>query len=189
MIRKKLKKLNLGCDFDYKEGWTNLDFHKNLKCDVVHDMNKFPYPFKDGEFDYVLAKHVIEHLDNIPKVMNELWRITKSRGIIEIHVPYYKSFNAFRDVTHRQFFTWDSFSSFTSKNSSKEGRVGYIPNLFEYADRKLFWGTTQKALFRPVCTLMNSIVNANPEFVERRMPFFFEIINPEALMVKLRVRK
>jgi SAM-dependent methyltransferase len=182
----KKQKLNLGCDFDYKKGWINLDFHKGI-ADVVHNLNKFPYPFKDNQFDYVLAKHVIEHLDDIPKVMKEIHRISKPDAIIKIVVPYFNNFNAFRDVTHKQFFTWDSFSTFTGNPSSREkNRVGYVPVIFEYRKRKLIWGSSQNKIFNLFCKIMDFFVNLNPDFMERRFPFFITI---EALDLELVVKK
>jgi SAM-dependent methyltransferase len=181
------KKLNLGCDFDYKEGWINLDFHTNLKADVIHDLNNFPWPFKDNTFKFILANHVIEHLREIPKVMNELWRISKPGAIIKIVVPYFNNFNSFRDVTHINFFTWDTFSPFTGTTSAREKRkVGYLEDLFKYKSRKLIWGVTEKKILKPICLFMNWLVNVNPDFVERRIPF---LITTEALEVKLIVKK
>lgn len=31
-----MKKLNMGCGIDYKEGFMNLDFHSHVKIDVEH---------------------------------------------------------------------------------------------------------------------------------------------------------
>ena len=182
-----MKRLNLGCDRDYREGWINLDCHRNLKADVIHDLNKFPWPFKDNEFDFVLACHVLEHLYDIPKVMKEIHRITKKYGIIEIYVPYFNSFNAFRDCTHVRFFTWDTLSPFCGFVSSREAKsVGYLPSLFSYKKRELCWAFSSKKLGKIICSIMNSIINLNPEFMERRFPW---LITSEALHVILKVNK
>jgi len=55
-----MKKLNLGCGEDYKEGYINLDILDNEFVDVIHDLNKFPYPFKDDEFGEIYIHHVLE---------------------------------------------------------------------------------------------------------------------------------
>ncbi|MFM9840182.1 MAG: class I SAM-dependent methyltransferase [Cyclobacteriaceae bacterium] len=39
-------------------------------------------PFKDNEFDYVIANHVLEHVDHPDKFLNELARVGK-RGYVE----------------------------------------------------------------------------------------------------------
>lgn len=182
-----MKKLNLGCDSDYKEGWVNLDFHKSLKCDVLHDLNEFPYPFEDNQFDYIYMNHVLEHVRDVHRCINELYRISKNNAIIEINVPYFNSFNAFRDVTHYSFFTWDSLSPFCGF-VSKEGKyeVGYLDKLFKYKERKLTFAVSQKFGIRHFCKLMTFLVNLNPYFMEKYFPW---IIPSEELRIKLEVVK
>jgi ubiquinone/menaquinone biosynthesis C-methylase UbiE len=183
----KLKKLNLGCDRDYREGWTNLDFHTNLKCDIVHNLNDFPWPFKDNEFSEIYLGHVLEHLKDIPRVMNELQRISEKNGRIFIVTPYFNSFNAFRDVTHISFFTWDSLSPFCGFVSSRERKnVGYLPRLFKYNKRELEWANSNKYLIKQFCNFMNWLVNLSPDFVERRIPWWITI---EAIKIDLCVLK
>jgi len=84
-----MKILNLGCGSNKLKSEGNevigVDFDKNVSPDVVWNLNKFPYPFKDSEFDEVVANHSIEHLDYSVKdpddVLKELWRITKASGL------------------------------------------------------------------------------------------------------------
>ena len=76
-----MNKLNLGCGQDIRKGYVNLDFLKLRGVDVVHDLNKFPYPFDDDEFDEIYTSHVLEHLDNLPKAMKELKRICRNGGL------------------------------------------------------------------------------------------------------------
>ena len=42
-----MTKINLGCGHDYKDGWVNVDFYDDSKCDVVHDLEEFPWPWED----------------------------------------------------------------------------------------------------------------------------------------------
>ena len=63
------KKLNLGCGRDYKEGWVNLEntnkyISTKFKADIYHDLNKYPYPFKDDQFGLIVASHLVEHFDD-----------------------------------------------------------------------------------------------------------------------------
>ncbi len=92
-----MKKLNLGCGEDFKEGWVNVDFHSHVDIDVQHDLNSLPYPFPDGDFDHILASHVLEHLDRPFVVMRELHRILKPGGTLTVKVPHFS-----RGFTHAE---------------------------------------------------------------------------------------
>ncbi len=108
----KNKRLHLGCGTDIKEGFINLDSVKIPGVDIVHDLSKFPWPFKDNSFNYVLSISSLEHLDNLVNVIEEIHRICKNGAIIEIIVPHFESLGAFRDPTHKTFFSYYSFDYF-----------------------------------------------------------------------------
>jgi SAM-dependent methyltransferase len=107
-----MKKLDLGCGKRKLEGAVGIDISPDSDADVVHDLNRFPYPFPADEFDYVQADNVIEHLDDVVKVLDELHRITKNGAEIKVIVPFFRSHYAFIDPTHRHFFTVRSFDYF-----------------------------------------------------------------------------
>ena len=92
----------------------HLDTVKLPDVEVIHDLNSFPYPFKDNSFDKIIATHVLEHLADLPRVMEELWRILKPGGILKITVPHFSSHNAFCDPTHRRYFTFETFDYWDS---------------------------------------------------------------------------
>lgn len=106
-----MDKLNVGCGTDYKEGWINLDVVSLPTVDVVHDVNKTPYPFEDEQFKYILCKDVLEHVDYI-NVLKELHRILKQGGEIHIQVPHFSSINNYIDPTHINRYSVDTFSYF-----------------------------------------------------------------------------
>ena len=85
----EIKKLNLGCGEFKKEGYINLDRHPHLKPDVIHDLNEFPYPFPDNSFNLIEADHVIEHLEDPFRVIEELHRILEREGKLIIRVPHF----------------------------------------------------------------------------------------------------
>ncbi len=82
------KKLNLGCGKDYRQGWVNLDAVISVHPDVVHDISK-PLPFKDQNFDFVLAQDILEHFtkEEVVLVIGEIARILKVGGQLEVRVP------------------------------------------------------------------------------------------------------
>ena len=104
-----MKKLNLGCGTDIKKGYVNLDRAELEGVDVVHDLDKFPYPFKDNEFEEIYCKHVLEHVDDLLRVMEELTRISKPGARIQVIAPYFAGQGAYNDPTHKKFFTYKTF--------------------------------------------------------------------------------
>jgi len=108
-----MKKLNLGSGKDKREGFVNLDVVKMDGVDVVWDLNEYPYPFKDGEFDYIEARDILEHLDDLVSVMEELHRILKKGGELFIRVPDGRIPEAvWDDPTHKRGFTHRTFDYF-----------------------------------------------------------------------------
>lgn len=107
-----MKRLNFGCGKDIKKGYMNADIIRKNGIDASFDFNRFPYPLKTNTFDSVYSSNVIEHLDNIPRVMKELHRIIKPNGVIRIIVPYYNCYGAYNDVTHKHYFSHKAFEPF-----------------------------------------------------------------------------
>lgn len=105
-------KLNIGCGRKHLAGAVNLDVSADVGADVVHDLNRFPWPFEDGTFDEIYAYDVLEHVVDLPPVLEEIHRIAKPGGVLCVTVPHFSSANAFTDLTHRHFFGWRSFDPY-----------------------------------------------------------------------------
>lgn len=97
-----MKKLNLGCGEFKKKGYINLDYYSVSEPDIRHDLNRFPYPFEDNEFDLIEASHILEHLNDPFKVMKELHRISKNNALIIIRVPHFS--RGFTHPEHKRGF-------------------------------------------------------------------------------------
>ena len=84
------KVLDIGCGFTAHE-------KANVVCDV-QDLSNFykdknfvklndkKLPFRDKEFDFVIASHVIEHVEDVSFFIKELERVS-SKGYIELPTP------------------------------------------------------------------------------------------------------
>lgn len=115
------RKLNVGCGTDIRSGWINLDSTALPGVDVVHDIERLPWPFADAAFDVVLCQDVLEHTDYIP-IMRECWRIMKKDARLIIRVPHFTSKNNFSDPTHRRLFSINTFEFFCAAPAHAKAR-------------------------------------------------------------------
>ncbi len=113
-------KLNIGCGKDVKQGYVNVDYVKTPGVDLVLDIEKTPYPFKDNTFEEVVAFNILEHVRELVPVMEEIHRISRNGGVIKIKVPHYNQHLAYTDPTHVRFFSPETFNFFTSGKGSKK---------------------------------------------------------------------
>lgn len=74
--------LNLGCGEDATG--VGIDIHYNP--DIKHDLNG-GIPVEDGAADRILANHVLEHIDNPTKLLDECARVLAPGGELSIEVP------------------------------------------------------------------------------------------------------
>tara|TARA_Y100000034_G_C6874719_1_gene399846 strand:- start:343 stop:858 length:516 start_codon:yes stop_codon:yes gene_type:complete len=171
-----MKKLNLGCGKDIKKSFINLDNIKLKGVDIIHDINKFPYPFKDNEFDEILCSHILEHVEDIIKTLRELNRITKNKGKIKIRSPHFSSGVGYWDLTHKRFFSYFSFDYF-------QDDCHWIDIKFKILKRKINY---TRLNFTFLNYFMNPIVNASPLLYER---FFCWMIPSSEVIFILQVEK
>ena len=81
------KVLDIGCGFTAHKNATVIcdiqDFSNFYKDREFVKLNDKTLPFKDKEFDFVVASHVIEHVEDVEYFIKELQRIS-SKGYIEL---------------------------------------------------------------------------------------------------------
>ena len=118
-----IRKLNLGCGFDKREGFVNADGFPECAPDVLMDIETFPWPFDDNAFDEILMKHVLEHVgatfDGFAAVMGELYRVLAPGGQLEIHVPHYRHGTFWSDPTHVRAFTLETFEMMSKAENDR----------------------------------------------------------------------
>ena len=173
---EKPRKLNLGCGPDIRQGYVNLDFLKIKGVVTVHDLNKFPYPFKDNSFDEVYCSHVLEHVDDLIKVLSELRRITSNNGRIIIRVPHFSCGVSYRDPTHKRLFSYFTFDYFTDE-------CFYGLPQFKIADRKFNFTRLSATFLNPI---VNPFLNLAPAIYER---FFCWMLPTAEVLATLEVKK
>ena len=113
--------LDVGCGINKFRGSIGIDRNPQSRADVLCELDSFPYPFRDGAFDEVRATHVIEHVSDVIRTMEEFHRLLRNGGIVIVSTPHYTDFSSFCDPTHRWHLNSFSFRYF----SENHGGFGY----------------------------------------------------------------
>ena len=136
--------LNLGCGRQPLVGQSprqqviNQDLVKHLSAvDIAFDLNVRPWPWEDGSADVVIMADLLEHLDDVVKTIEEVWRILRSDGQLRLRVPHYLSPDAFADPTHRHFFAEITFDYFDPSTPRGRDYSFYTHAQFRVRRRKV----------------------------------------------------
>lgn len=133
-----MKELLIGCgsrrdklfELEDRTQWTNLvtlDINKAHNPTVIHDLERYPWPFDDREFSEVHAYEVVEHVsgqqgDAIAffRFFAEVYRILEPNGLFCASVPDYRSEWAWGDPSHKRVITSGSLVFLSQAEYAKQ---------------------------------------------------------------------
>jgi len=143
-------KLNLACGEKTKEGYCNIDKAPLEGVDAVMDLLDFPWPIESNSAEKIICEHFVEHIphdlscrqllnairkglkdpiiderDGLFIFMDEVYRILKPEGYIDITSPYYSSETMWRDPTHCRAITNVTFFYFNKMWRHRSGLDHY----------------------------------------------------------------
>lgn len=106
-------KVYLGAGSDRKEGFLHLDIVPLDGIDFVCDATK-GLPFENNSVDEIYSQDFLEHIEpkDVIPLLNEMYRVLKTGGIMEHITPYAGSKNDFGSpshVSHWNEWTWEHF--------------------------------------------------------------------------------
>jgi ubiquinone/menaquinone biosynthesis C-methylase UbiE len=104
--------LNIGCGNLPFDDCINVDKRRTELDAIQHDLERFPWPFPNNKFEIVYAYDIIEHLTDVIKTMEEIARVLKPGGRVEIRTCAWDKEQSYSDPTHKHFFTLNSFDFF-----------------------------------------------------------------------------
>ena len=102
-----MKTIDVGCGLAW-EGDVNVDVKK--PCEVLADC--FFLPFKKGSFKKAILHHVIEHLENPEKALDEILRVA---DFVEVVVPAGWHPYSHIDKSHKHFFNSEWFKQYAEE--------------------------------------------------------------------------
>lgn len=171
---KKPILIDLGCGKNKRQDgeWTGVDSINFEGVDVVLNVGKQKWPWKDGTVDQVHASHFLEHLTAPERIhfANELHRVLKrpeyangalTSGFATIITPHWSSQRAYGDLTHQ----WPPVSEFWFYYLDKDWRAVNAPHNQDYTcNLTVTWGYNMHP----------EIVSRNTEYQHNAMKWWKE---------------
>lgn len=178
----KMNKLNIGCGLNTFPDYINTDKTYLEGVDVAWDLNE-KSTFKDNSFEEIICFNILEHVDDVIKVMLELHRISKSGCLIKISVPHFSSSGSWGDLTHKRTFSYNSFNYFDGSLCG-----GYKENkFFGYTYRVSFKIIKKRIIFRKGYLFLGFLFNLFPKFWEDT--FLCYLFPARGVYLELEVKK
>jgi SAM-dependent methyltransferase len=122
------KSLDLGCGPNPKNPFNadevfGIDVRDDLELGIKRaDLVIEPIPFPDESFEYITAHDFLEHIPRViyaplrrnafVELMNEIYRVLKTDGLFMSFTPAYPHPEAFRDPTHVNIITDQTFQAY-----------------------------------------------------------------------------
>ena len=119
--------------------YTTTDLNSPI-ADVKADICDLP--FKDNSFDFIICNHVLEHIPDDTKAMQELYRVLAPSGTAVVQVPY----DAKREITFedntitdqsertRIFGQYDHLRVYGMDYFKKLSSIGFDVNALDYTN-------------------------------------------------------
>lgn len=141
--------------------YTTTDLNSPI-ADVKADICDLP--FQDNEFDFIICNHVLEHIPNDTKAMQEIYRVLAPGGTTILQVPYKaaleKTFedNSITDPKERAkiFGQYDHVRVYGMDYFNKLARIGFKVEAVDYtktlSSKEVEKYRLPKGELIPVCT-------------------------------------
>ena len=155
-------KLNIGCGNKKIEGYLGVDKFKCDAADYICDIENEKLPFEDNTITAIILDNVIEHFNDIPKVINELVRVSRKGTTIKIITPHFSSLKSWIDPTHLHHLSYFSFDHFERESVSH-----YVGKGIKVKDKKISFGGGLMGL------MARLIFKISPKKYEQKYCFIF----------------
>ncbi len=135
--------LDVGCGTDKIPGAVGIDLVAGPEVDLVHDLDRVPWPLADNSFEVIRLRSVLEHLRNVVATIEEVYRIARPGATVIIGTPHFSSANAYTDPTHIHFFSGRFMDYFVEGTEMARHYGFYSTARFRLEERRItlspFW--------------------------------------------------
>ena len=116
-------KLNLGGGLRPLQDHYLLDLVDLPGVDVQANLNEPLDQLPNGSVDAIHCRHLLEHIDNLLPLLEEMHRVVRPGGVIDIRVPHFSNPYGYSDPTHVRFFGLYSFFYFAADQDQPKRKV------------------------------------------------------------------
>ncbi len=172
-------RVDLGCGKRKQPGCIGLDIARIPgSVDVMGDVTRTP--FRDSSVSRVFAWHLVEHMDDLPGLMAEVWRISRPGGLVYFRFPHASAtHSAWSDPTHRRGLTLETFDYFDGETLAGRMFGYYHATPFRVVRRRLTFSANaedpmnavppQRRIRRVTGRVLDALANR-----DRRQQYFCE---------------
>jgi SAM-dependent methyltransferase len=154
-------RINIGCGNKRLPGFLGVDKFPCAGADTLCDAMR-TLPFKDDSVDEVMMDNFIEHVLDVPALMQEVLRVCRDGAQVTVITPHFTALASWRDPTHVHHFSYFSMDHF-----QKDNVAHYIGKGFRITHKKLSFGGGLLGL------LARLIFAISPEGYEQKWCFMF----------------
>lgn len=161
-----MTKLNLGCGENVKpkeEDWINQDIFQFGNVDDIFDFNKYPWKYKNNQFDEIRIWNCLFLAKDFVRFMKEVYRIAKPNAKISIKTQFFLSTESANYPYNPTQTNYNSFDIFL------KGGEFNIKTKIEFEIIKRLWIFSENKYLRWI----NFLPNLFPKFYGRFLYFIF----------------
>ena len=140
-----------------------IDLIDSPSTDLVGDAMTIIASLPDDSVGHIESWHFIEHLEDLPSLLNELTRVMHNGAILRFVVPHFSNPFFYSDPTHRAFFGLYTFSYYAVDDLFSRSIPSYCRiNGLVLQDVRLCFHSYRPNFFRHGLKLIiGRIVNSN----------------------------
>ncbi len=121
-------KLNVGCGKRRIEGALNIDIDPDSEANMLMDMSKVPWLWRDDSIDEIYMFHFLEHCPNHKEILSECYRILKPQGKLHITVPHSSSAVPIGCLHHYRTYSYNSLKDYLKNFRTVHQRIVWLPH-------------------------------------------------------------
>lgn len=175
--------LHLGCGRVKHPQALGVDSEADSAADLIWDLDRTPWPLPADAFTKIYLINVLEHLEDVVRIMEEVHRVGRDGAEVIILAPFASSHHLWTDPTHRRGFTSRSFQYFTEAFARRH--FAYTAARFRQLevtyDRHRPWGENEGWLwqYRPKWweRLILRTINRHKMRYEQRFMYWYQVRN------------